>query len=60
MDVSRNYLEDRQKGDDLTDEPAKRLQPDTAYFWRVRYRDQHLNWSDWSTTQTFKTKKKYL
>ncbi|WP_419213965.1 fibronectin type III domain-containing protein [Maribacter sp. X9] len=50
------YKEDRQKDDDLTDEPTKRLVPDTTYFWRVRYRDQHLNWSDWSTTQTFKTK----
>lgn len=50
------YLEDRQKGDDLTDEPTKRLQANTTYFWRVRYRDQHLNWSDWSTIQTFKTK----
>jgi len=50
------YQEDRQKGDDLTDELTKRLQPNTTYFWRVRYRDQHLNWSDWSTIQTFKTK----
>jgi len=50
------YLEDRQKGDDLIDEETKRLQPNTTYFWRVRYRDQHLNWSDWSDTLTFKTK----
>ena len=50
------FLEDRQKGDDLTDEPTKKLQPNTSYFWRVRYRDQHLNWSDWSQIQSFKTK----
>tara|TARA_R110002051_G_scaffold64139_3_gene116813 strand:+ start:13557 stop:15143 length:1587 start_codon:yes stop_codon:yes gene_type:complete len=50
------YLEDRQKGDDLTDEPTTRLQPSTSYFWRVRYRDQHLNWSNWSKTHSFKTK----
>ncbi|SIQ29771.1 purple acid phosphatase family protein [Maribacter ulvicola] len=50
------YLENRQKEDDLTDEPTGRLQPNTDYFWRVRYRDQHLNWSDWSQIQTFKTK----
>lgn len=50
------YLEDRQKGDDLTDEPTIRLQADTTYFWRVRYRDQHLNWSDWSSATSFKTK----
>ncbi|WP_400071108.1 fibronectin type III domain-containing protein [Zobellia russellii] len=50
------YLENRQEGDDLTDEPSKRLEPNTTYYWRVRYRDQHLNWSNWSNTQTFKTK----
>jgi 3',5'-cyclic AMP phosphodiesterase CpdA len=50
------YIEDRQKEDDLTDEASKRLQQNTTYFWRVRYRDQHLNWSDWSEIQTFNTK----
>ncbi|CAM4140503.1 fibronectin type III domain-containing protein [Zobellia roscoffensis] len=49
------YLENRQEGDDLTDEPSKRLKPNTTYYWRVRYRDQHLNWSDWSNPLTFKT-----
>jgi len=49
------YLENRQKDDDLTDEETKRLQPNKNYFWRVRYRDQNLNWSDWSETSTFKT-----
>ena len=52
------YLENRQKDDDLTDEPSKRLSPSTTYYWRVRYRDQNLNWSDWSETQTFKTSSK--
>ncbi|PWK24971.1 fibronectin type III domain-containing protein [Maribacter polysiphoniae] len=52
------YLEDRQKGDDLTDEPTNRLKPNTIYFWRVRYRDQHLNWSKWSKSATFKTNMK--
>lgn len=50
------YLENRQKNDDLTDEKAPRLQPNTTYYWRVRYRDQHLNWSAWSEVGTFKTK----
>lgn len=50
------YLEDRQKGDDLTDEPTNRLKPNTTYYWRVRYRDQFLNWSTWSEIQDFKTK----
>ncbi|ALJ03738.1 metallophosphoesterase [Pseudalgibacter alginicilyticus] len=49
------YLENRQKDDDLTDEKIKRLKPNTNYYWRVRYRDQNLNWSDWSQTLTFKT-----
>lgn len=50
------YKENRQKDDDLTDEKIKRLKPNTTYFWRVRYRDQNLNWSNWSKTVTFKTK----
>lgn len=49
------YKENRQKGDDLTDEKTKRLKPNTTYYWRVRYRDQNLNWSDWSETASFKT-----
>ena len=51
------YLENRQKNDDLTDEKAKRLKANETYFWRVRYRDQNLNWSDWSSTTSFKTTK---
>ena len=51
-----NHLKPK-KEDDLTDEPTTRLQPSTSYFWRVRYRDQYLNWSNWSKTQSFKTKK---
>lgn len=51
------YLENRQKLDDLTDEKTKRLKANTTYFWRVRYRDQNLNWSVWSKTATFKTHK---
>ncbi|RXG11318.1 3',5'-cyclic AMP phosphodiesterase CpdA [Leeuwenhoekiella aestuarii] len=50
------YKENRQKGDDLTDEDLSRLKPATTYYWRVRYRDQYLGWSDWSETLTFKTK----
>ena len=49
------YLEDRQKNDDLTDEKTNRLKANTDYFWRVRYRDQNLNWSGWSEVGTFKT-----
>lgn len=48
------YKENRQDEDDLTDEKTKRLKPNTTYYWRVRYRDQHLTWSDWSETKSFK------
>ena len=52
------YKENRQKNDDLTDEIMDRkLNNDTTYFVRVRYRDQFLNWSDWSEIQMFKTSK---
>jgi len=50
------YKENRQKNDDLTDEKTNRLKSGTTYYWRVRYRDQNLNWSDWSKTATFTTK----
>ncbi|TYP99293.1 purple acid phosphatase-like protein [Tenacibaculum adriaticum] len=49
------YLENRQKDDNLSDEKTKRLKPNTTYYWRVRYRDQNLNWSNWSNTASFKT-----
>jgi hypothetical protein len=49
------YKENRQKDDDLTDEKTERLNPNTTYYWRVRFRDQNLNWSDWSNVRTFKT-----
>ena len=51
----RYFMMDLQADDDLTDEKIKRLEPDTTYYWRVRYRDQYLNWSKWSNIQTFKT-----
>ncbi|WP_154852172.1 fibronectin type III domain-containing protein [Cyclobacterium xiamenense] len=52
------YKENRQKDDDLTDEKTERLAPNTNYYWRVRYRDQNLNWSDWSAVRTFQTDEK--
>lgn len=52
------YLENRQKDDDLSDEMLDRLKPATTYYWRVRYRDQHLNWSKWSETSKFMTEDK--
>lgn len=52
------YKENRQKNDDLTDEITELLKPNKQYFWRVRYRDQNLNWSDWSKIESFKITKK--
>ncbi|WP_442845132.1 fibronectin type III domain-containing protein [Leeuwenhoekiella sp. H156] len=49
------YEENRQKNDDLTDESLRRLAPNSKYYWRVRYRDQYLSWSDWSQPATFTT-----
>ncbi|MEI6866417.1 metallophosphoesterase family protein [Flavicella sp.] len=49
------YKENRQKNDDLTDEQTRRLILNTTYYWRVRYRDQNLNWSNWSNILSFKT-----
>ncbi len=50
------YKENRQKYEDLTDEKTRQLKLNTTYYWRVRYRDQSLNWSNWSNTLSFKTK----
>ncbi|WP_215224873.1 fibronectin type III domain-containing protein [Echinicola shivajiensis] len=48
------YNENQQKDDDLTDEKVfKLLTSGKKYYWKVRYRDQHLNWSDWSAIQSF-------
>ena len=50
------YFEiDTQEGDDLSDEVIHGLDEFTTYYWRVRYRDREMNWSDWSTPVTFTT-----
>ncbi len=47
---------DTQANDDLTDESISSLLPNKQYCWRVRYRNQNLVWSDWSTPLSFLTK----
>ncbi len=42
-----------QADDDLTDQEIANLGMDAEYYWRVRYRDQSLEWSQWSTPTTF-------
>lgn len=44
-----------QKDDDLTDEKVRKLAEGTTYYWRVRYRDKNLNWSEWSDVVKFST-----
>ena len=47
---------DTQTYDDLTDEQQIVVSPDQTYYWRVRYRDNYLRWSDWSVPKTFITR----
>jgi len=49
------FEEDTQASDDLTDEPILGLEENTIYWWRVRYRDRELNWSEWSSVVNFTT-----
>lgn len=49
------FEEDTQAEDDLTDEEILGLNENSTYWWRVRYRDRELNWSEWSTPVTFTT-----
>ncbi len=49
------YEIDTQADDDLTDEKIQGLSENTAYWWRVRYRDREMNWSEWSEVAPFTT-----
>lgn len=40
---------------DVTHATIGGLEPNTRYYWRVRYRDGSLAWSDWSPESTFVT-----
>ena len=44
-----------QLGDDLTDENGFSLTGNTAYCWRVRYRNSNLTWSAWSSPVSITT-----
>lgn len=44
-----------QLNDDLTDEEVFSLSANTNYCWRVRYRNENLTWSAWSTPLSFTT-----
>ncbi len=49
------FGEDTLAGDDLTDHQLGYLSANSAYCWRLRYRDQALAWSDWSEATAFET-----
>ena len=42
-------------GHSLVEEEITSLDANSAYFWRVRYRDRSLGWSEWSATAEFNT-----
>ena len=44
-----------QLNDNLTDEQLGSITLNTDYCWRVRYRNDNLTWSDWSTPLSFTT-----
>jgi len=52
---SENYYNEvnTQLNDDLTDVEIENLEPGKNYGWKVRYRDQYLKWSEWSSPTFF-------
>ena len=42
-----------QANDDLTDELFENINAVDTLFWRVRYRNQNLEWSEWSAPTSF-------
>jgi hypothetical protein len=49
------FNEDTQAGEAITNEHISGISENSQYWWRVRYRDKQLNWSDWSATASFTT-----
>ena len=46
---------DTQEGEPITNEYISGMPENTQLWWRVRYRDKELNWSDWSDEAAFST-----
>jgi hypothetical protein len=46
---------DELAGNNMVDQAVTSLQENTTYYWRVRYRDRSLTWSDWSDEIMFQT-----
>ena len=49
------FFVDTQEGDILIDEQVSGLPQNSTLYWRVRYRDHSLGWSDWSSPAEFQT-----
>ena len=49
------FDQDTQLGADLTTEEIPGLPENSALWWRVRYRDRALNWSEWTAPVPFYT-----
>ena len=49
------FNEDTQEGELITEEYMSGMPENTELWWRVRYRDKELNWSDWSVEAAFST-----
>ncbi|MCP4069437.1 MAG: metallophosphoesterase family protein [Phycisphaeraceae bacterium] len=49
------YSVDTRAGKDVRELDLGMLDPHTTYFWRVRYRDSGLTWSEWSEEASFTT-----
>ena len=49
------FNQDTQEGELITEEYMSGMPENTELWWRVRYRDKELNWSDWSVEAAFST-----
>ena len=49
------FNEDTQAEDDLADQEILGLNENLSYCWRVRFRDQNMDWSAWSELSPFTT-----
>ena len=50
------FDQDLLSGNDMTKQEVKNLEENKTYYWRLRYRDRSLFWSDWSEFVAFQTK----
>ena len=46
---------DLMAGNNMVDQEVTGLLENTSYYWRVRYRDRSLTWSEWSDAIMFQT-----